>query len=578
MPPDRQECSGVTVVWSGGVQLKASHVRGDRRGETTAKMRDVLADRRIRKVLTADAVSGTGDTIYWIALIVLLLERQPNGGLVALAVAARLIPRVVFSAVGGVAADRFDRRRLLITLDSIRAVCMVALAFIAATGGPVIVALMIVFVTCALTTPYRPTMSAAYPRLVDETELAAANALSNGVAQVTTLIGPLLAALILAVGTPTWAFVANGATYAIAAVLLFGVTGLGRAGRREGDRANSLLGDLAEGARSIRVNRGVGALMMLTGAMMVLRGFELVLHVQVALIQLDLGPSGYGVMSGALGFGALIVMPVVGRLTATARPAALLTTSALVGCATLALLAAVTSPWIALAILALEGASVVCFEVMALTLMQRVCRSEVLGRVLGLQNTLSGTAKLVGSVMAPMLVAGFGLSTALVVAAIAVAGPTLLVAPRLRSLNDASAARAAEVAPIVTVLDSLGVFDGAPRPALERLAMRVVIETVQSHTVIVREGDQAADFFVLRSGTVRVERGGIRVNTQQGGSWFGEIGLLRSAPRKASVIAESPVVLWRMSGGAFLDAVASAPILPGPLSDDAMNKILAGGR
>jgi MFS family permease len=538
-------------------------------------MRSIIRDRRVRWMLTSDAVSGTGDVLYWVALIVLLLDRQPNGALVAAAAAARLVPRVAFSALGGVVADRFERRTLLIALDAVRGLLMFALALIAATHGPVAGVLAIVFATCALNTPYRPAVSAAYPQLVSETDLAAVNALSNGLAQITTLTGPLLGALILAVASPTWAFLVNGATYGLSVMLVAGVHGLGRARPRGAAHHRGVLGELADGARSIGASRGVGALMLLTAAVMLLRGFELVLHVQVAADRLDLGPSGYGLISGALGFGAIAAMPFVGRVTAAARPGAVLIASALLGCATLGLLSLITRPWLAMVILAFEGASVVYFEVMALTLLQRVCHNEMLGRILGLQNTVSGGAKLAGSVAAPWLVVSFGLQHALVAAAIVVALPSLLLAPRLRSINDASAARVTQIAPRVSRLESLAVFDGMSRPALERLAMRVVQEAVDPETVVVREGEPAADFFVVVTGVMRVESAGARVNTLRDGGWFGEIGLLRGALRSASVIAETESVLWRISGAAFLEAVSSSSVTPDALSDDALNALLA---
>ena len=362
----------------------------------------IVRNRHFVRVLLSDALSGTGDVLYWVALVVLLLARDGDGSLVAAAVVARLVPRVAFGALGGVGADRYDRRQLLMCLDASRALLMFALAAVAATDGPSAVILGLVFVTCTLSTPYRPAVLSGYPLLLPERQLATANAMTMTVGQVSSLSGPLLGALLLTIGPPSWSFIANGCTYVVSVLLLAGERGLGRDGGRSTAAlgANSWFGQLATGARSVRTQPGVAGLLAIIASVMVLRGFELVLHVQAADTILDLGPSGLGLISAALGAGALTAAPFTSRLAGSRRPAHVVVASAILGCVPLVLLSFSDSTSLVMAMLAVQGASIVCFEVVALTMLQRACRSDVLGRVLGLQNTLNGSAKLVGSLPA----------------------------------------------------------------------------------------------------------------------------------------------------------------------------------
>src|SRR5262245_36961167 len=76
---------------------------------------------QFRKVLAAEALSATGDAVFWVGLLVWLLGGKHGTAYIALAGVARLAPRVVFGAAGGVIADRYDRQRLLVGLDSARA-------------------------------------------------------------------------------------------------------------------------------------------------------------------------------------------------------------------------------------------------------------------------------------------------------------------------------------------------------------------------------------------------------------------------------------------------------------------------
>ena len=73
-------------------------------------------------------MSGSGDFVYAVALVAYVLNRTGSAAWVGGAIAFRLLPAVVFGPLAGVMASRFDRRRLMITLDLVRAVVMGALS------------------------------------------------------------------------------------------------------------------------------------------------------------------------------------------------------------------------------------------------------------------------------------------------------------------------------------------------------------------------------------------------------------------------------------------------------------------
>jgi CRP-like cAMP-binding protein len=148
-----------------------------------------------------------------------------------------------------------------------------------------------------------------------------------------------------------------------------------------------------------------------------------------------------------------------------------------------------------------------------------------------------------------------------------VALPTAALAPSVLAVDRRSAEVLARIGPIVAVLEDIGMFAGATRTALERLAMQLQVEPVTAGTVVVHEGDPADAFYVVRAGQFVATVGDRTVNRLGPDDWFGEIGLLRAAPRTASVIAVGDGVLWRIGGDVFLAAVGSAPALPEPLLD-----------
>src|SRR5262245_23120067 len=175
---------------------------------------------QFRKLLAAEALSATGDAVFWVGLLVWLLGGAHGTAYIALAGVARLAPRVVFGAAGGVIADRYDRQRLLVSLDAARAVLMAVLAFVVAADGSSLVVLTLVFVSYVLATPYRPALTAGIPFVVGEGDAAAANAHDGAIRQTATFLGPLLGTVVLVLGAPEWTFAVNAATFTMSALLL----------------------------------------------------------------------------------------------------------------------------------------------------------------------------------------------------------------------------------------------------------------------------------------------------------------------------------------------------------------------
>src|SRR3954449_11116987 len=94
--------------------------------------------RSFRHLAAALAASQIGDWLYNVALLTVVYERTGSASWVALTTAARVVPIVVLGPLGGVVADRFDRRRVMIVSDVVRMALMGALALAAAAGLPVI--------------------------------------------------------------------------------------------------------------------------------------------------------------------------------------------------------------------------------------------------------------------------------------------------------------------------------------------------------------------------------------------------------------------------------------------------------
>jgi predicted MFS family arabinose efflux permease len=527
---------------------------------------------RLGPVLAAEGLSATGDAVFWVGLLVWLLGRPHGTGLVALAALVRLGPRVVLGAAGGVFADRHDRRRLLVALDAARAVLMVVLAWITSSGGGTAGVLVIVLVTYVLATPYRPAMTAGIPFVVGEGDASAANALDGVIRQVATFLGPLLGSALLWAGSPAWAFACNAATFALSALLLAGVPSLGGTPpalrlRHFGHPVGTWWAALVDGVRAVTAQTGLVLMTWLVFVFSMARGFELVLLVFVAQDRLGLGSEGVGVLSAAIGVGALLALPSLGRIAAVQRPVTAVVLALFATAVPFAMLGVVESTTVACCLLAVLGVGVVVFEVLSITVIQRLSRVDLLGRVFGIQNMAINAGKLAGSLLGPLLVATMSVESALAAAALIVTVSAIVALPRLHRIGRAAASRRDALEPVVSTLAALPLFSGASRPTLERVAASARLEAAEAGRRIVTEGEPADRLYVIRVGTFDVQRRGAHVASLGPRDWFGEIGLLRHTPRTATVVASSAGELWSIPGAEFLAAVAGAASPPTSLLD-----------
>lgn len=534
-----------------------------------------LANPGLRKLYAAEMVSGAGDGVFWVALVVFISD-QPRFGLwLTLAVMARLVPRAFLSLPAGSLVDRSDVRRLLVSVEMVRAALMVGVAAVVGVDGPPAAVLVLVLLSYCVAAPSRPAVSAIVPAVAGERHLAVANAVISTVRQIMTFVGPLIGVAVVAWST-TGGFAVNAATFVVSGLLMAAVSGI-PSGPTEHAHRVGLLGSMRDGAKAVARIDALPALVGLIAVMYFVRGAEMVLHVYVVrdLLAADVG--SIGLLGGAVGLGALLAMPLAARAAVSDSPVRPVLAAVAVTAVPTAALALIESLLWASAVLVFVGAGMVLFEVVIVVMLQRVTPAGSLGRVFGAVNGSSNAGKLVGALVAPVAVAAVGVRWSLVgVAAVVSVGALLAVRP-LVVFGRVAAQRRRELEPRVATLVTLDLFEGAPRASLERIAARIHEEEVAPGTTVIREGDEADDLFIARSGALEVTVAGSRVGELGPSDWFGEIGLLGHRPRTASVTAVRPTVLWRIPGDTFLDVLEDTGAPPSALVDAMAERLAAHG-
>jgi MFS family permease len=543
-------------------------------------LRSALSHRDYRFLLPGFAISTIGDWLYGVSLVVLVYNRTHSAGWVAVVTIIKLIPYVAFGAFGGLVADRYERRSVMLACDLIRAGLMFVLAISESLTGSLPFAVLIAFLTSTVGTPYQPSTYAITPAIVGEQDLAAANAVSNSVEQLAILLGPAIGGFLLLFGPPALAFALNGFSFLISGACVWAITTRSTGLRALNEEQEAGLKQrLLQGLSAIRNSGEVSMLVLLLAAGAFVYGQEVVMLVLVSKRLISTGSEGVGFLNAAEGLGGIVIAGLSTRMARSTHPAYLFAAGVLASGLPLALVALVSQPWLAYALIAVTGAGSILLEVTGLTMLQRNLSNEVMGRVFGVMNSLFVASLLLGSLIAPLMINSFSLRGALVVSGLILPVVILFALPQLKSLDRASTARMKQLAGRVDILRRLRIFEGAPQQTLESIASVMAEESVEAGTYVVREGEAADDFFVVLQGELDVTAVGEvgteprTVNSLRRGDHFGEIGLLEGIPRTASVRAISPAKVYRIPGRDFVEAINSNPAMATTIFDGIVGRL-----
>jgi MFS family permease len=520
--------------------------------------REILAIRDARRLIAASAVSQLGDWLFNAALLGTVYASTGSARWVGAATICRLLPYVLLGPAGGLVADRFDRRTVLLAGDVARALLMLGLAAAVQSDAPVELIIGLTALASCAGTAERPASMALLPRLVGEARLGPANALLHTVQDLGVVVGPAIGAILLAVAPNSVAFLVNGLTFVVSATL---VSTLRRrvvavAGASEGAHFYFL-----QGLRAAAATPFVFPLLVVIGMIELTYGAQTVQLVVYAAQRLDLGAAGYGYLLAASGVGGVLSALVTPRLATSARVAAVVVLTGALYCATQLAYAAGGELVFALVVTLIGGACFVACEVVAETTLARLAPEGSLGRLMGIVEAVAVGAMVAGAVLAPVLLAWTSLRGSLQILGWAAVGTTLLSVLGLRGLDALNRRRHEALASRVAVVARLPIVAGEPPLVIEQLASASEICPLPAGVDVVVQGAPAHAFYAVMEGRVVVRRDGADVAELGPGDHFGERGLLDNAPRNATVTTVTASTLLRLEGDVLLEALQAAPAM-----------------
>lgn len=388
-----------------------------------SSLRRVLANRNFARLFTAGILSISGRAIYSLAITWAVFIVTGSALDVAWVAIAQIVGSIVFSLPAGVWVDSFNRKRLMVLSDVVRAGAVGAFAiYTALVGFNLYLVLGITFLVTGFTTIFQPAERAILPMLLGKEDLGHANGLVNSSRYIVQAVANSVGgALVVTVGVVT-GLLYNSATFVLSALLVATVivavpqalpeTGAGSKGRT--------LSEIKEGFRwLIRSGTGLFELTLSSTFLNVFSTIVWTFLVVYATLSIHGDAFTFGVLLASLTVGYGVGSLAVG-LTRATRHAGIVWVvfGGMVPGIAVAGAAVLPDTWVAFPLIVVFGLTTGFAGVTWLTTAQTIVPSNVQGRYYALDGMISWAAIPAAEVMGALLIDALGINPTFLIAGI----------------------------------------------------------------------------------------------------------------------------------------------------------------
>ncbi|MGH9043727.1 MAG: MFS transporter [Acidimicrobiales bacterium] len=394
-------------------EIEDAVLEGDR---TVARgtARAALAYRDFRIIYFGAFASNIGTWMQNVVLGAYAYDLTHSSTFVGIMIFAQLGPTLLLSMLGGLVADRVDRKRLLIIMAIEQLIFSFALAWIVHARSPSLILMVLMVVMVGIGSAlFAPAYSAAIPTMVRSEDLPGAISLNSAQMNLSRVIGPPIGAVAYHFAGPSWVFAGNAVSYlfVVAALALVAVP---RVPLASGGRRNALR-DLVAGVAVARRDKVVGRCLVTVFLFSLLALAFLGQMPVVAARNLHIDPNStdYGILYACFGIGAFLGAISIGTFFAhVSKP--LIVRIGLVGY-TMALVAfaELRSPTAAYVVVAVLGAFYFSFITALNTSLQIRLHDAVRGRVMALWIVSFGGTVGFGNLIVGPIIAAVGITNVL---------------------------------------------------------------------------------------------------------------------------------------------------------------------
>jgi MFS family permease len=408
--------------------------------------RSILRIPDYRRLWTAQGISDIGDGLTNLTLLIVVLRLPGSTAALAAMAIALAVPAIIVGPVAGVFVDRWDRRRVMLASDLVRAGLVLGFIFVATTDRLwLMYAIAIAHATIG--TFFTPARMALVPRIVPRNGLMAANSLNQLTRVLAGVLGSGLAGVLVGVVDVTWpAFLIDASTFAISFVVVLGVRTSGRveAAGHGHDAPRGVVGQMREGLGLIGRSGILLGTLVAAGVTMLGLGAVNVLFVPLMLHVLSLPTTWLGAVDGAQTMSMILATGLVATIATRLRP----TTMIVFGLAGIAvvigLVTAVTSIWHVLVLMFLVGWFVTPLEAAIGTIIQTATEDRYRGRIASTIHAVTGAASVLSMALAGVFADVIGVRTVFAVAGLVVGAAAVAAWFMFRGVRVATMAGARE--------------------------------------------------------------------------------------------------------------------------------------
>ena len=318
-----------------------------------------------------------GSSAFPIALAVTILDAGGTATTLGLILASRVLSSVILALAGGVWADRYKRKYIMISADLLRAILTVVLVFVTVTDLPTWMIALVVFMMGAGEALGFPASGAILPSILPDRLLPEGNAWRAVTARVGAILGPALGGAMVALIGSEWTFLVTAAFFVVGTILLFPIQ------ETDFERTlteNTFVRELREGLSAVRRMPWVMWLIIMASLqLMVVVGAEVVLLPVVTREEFG-GNFVYAAASVAAGLGGGIAALIWAKIKVP-RPGLWSVLSWMLFSLSLLVLVFPVHPWLVIGVYFIVGLSTEPFGVYWPTAIQREVPRELQARV-----------------------------------------------------------------------------------------------------------------------------------------------------------------------------------------------------
>jgi MFS family permease len=369
---------------------------------------DVVRSPRYFPLWLGQLVSNFGDTLHYIALVVLVYQLTGQGVAVAILVAAEILPVLFLGPVAGVVIDRFSRKAVLIGSDLIRAVLVLTLLWPQGVWHAYLVAAGL----AAGNIFFNPTVQAVIPALTTEEQRLAANSVAWSTGRLVQILAAAVVGGLIGIFGTRVAFGLNAVTFLVSALLIAQLripTHAGQLGEGTKRGLDSFFRDAREGLRFARHDPFVSRLLVVQSLASFAVGATGAMLVVLSEQHLHLPPAGFAWLIAAIGVGALIGPLIPNMLASNYRDARWLFVPYVIRGIGDVLLAVVTTLPLAMLILFVYGLNTSTGMVVFSSTVQGAVPDRVRGRVFTLLDVTWNAMRLLSLAVGGFVVDALGI-------------------------------------------------------------------------------------------------------------------------------------------------------------------------